>query len=65
MSEVPVLVSPKRWLRPDEFAEEFGIAIETQKKMRSRGDIPYSKRGGFIYYDRLKIDKWLEDAEMV
>jgi len=65
MSQVPVVIERKRWLTPSDILEEFGISKETQSKMRSRGDIPYSKRGKFIYYDRIKIDQWLEDAEMV
>lgn len=56
---------PKRWLSPEEFAELYGISTSTQAKMRmasSSSKIPFSKIGGkFIRYDRLLIDKWLED----
>jgi len=65
MSEGIVMRPPKRWLRPHDLAEEFEIKENTQAEMRKKGKIPYSKRGKFVYYDREKIDVWLEDAEMV
>lgn len=56
---------PKRWLDPVEFAEVYGFSVSTQAKMRmasNRSTLPYSKIGGkFIRYDRILIDKWLED----
>ena len=59
---------PKRWLSPEEFAEMYGISTSTQAKMRmssSSSKIPFSKIGGkFIRYDRLLIDKWLEDHQV-
>lgn len=65
MKEVVVMTSPKRWLRPHDLAEEFEIKEGTQAEMRKKGKIPYSKRGKFVYYDREKINAWLEAAEMV
>ena len=65
MKETVTVTMPKRWLRPADLAEEFGIAPDTQAGMRSTGRIPYSKRGKFIYYDREKIDIWLEEAAML
>jgi predicted DNA-binding transcriptional regulator AlpA len=59
---------PKRWLSPDEFAELYGFSTSTQAKMRmasNRSTLPYSKIGGkFIRYDRILIDKWLEDHQV-
>lgn len=55
----------KNWLLPIEFEEEFGIKVSTQNKMRMRKAIPYSKIGNFIWYSRAKINKWLEDAEVL
>lgn len=58
----------KRWLDPEEFAEEYGISTSTQAKMRmasSGSKIPFSKIGGkFIRYDRYAIDKWLEEHQV-
>ncbi len=65
MKDNITMTPPKRWLRPADLAEEFGIAKATQDQMRSDGRIPYSKRGKFVFYDREKIDAWLEDAVMV
>lgn len=57
----------KRWLSPSELAEEFGISKSTQSKMRMRSSsstLPYSKVGKFVKYDRVAIDKWLEDHKI-
>lgn len=56
----------KRWLLPEELEEQYGISESTQAKYRMQKKIPFSKIGGkFIRYDRLKIDKWLEEHEVV
>jgi len=62
---VIIMPQPKRWLRPDDLAEEFGISKNTQATLRSAAKIPYSKRGSLIFYDRTKIDAWLEDAVII
>ena len=57
----------KRWLNPSELAEEFGISKSTQSKMRmqsSKSNLPYSKVGKYVRYDRLAINKWLEDHKI-
>jgi hypothetical protein len=38
--------------------------MNNQAQMRSKKKIPFSKVGGYIFYDRIKIDKWLEDNDM-
>lgn len=53
-----------RWLNQDELCKEFGIAKATQSTYRANRMIPFSKIGKFIKYDRLKIDKWLENANV-
>jgi len=53
----------KRWLSPSELEEEYGFSKSTQSKMRMRSsasNLPYSKVGKFVKYDRIAIDKWLE-----
>lgn len=57
---------PKRWLNPPELEAHYGISISTQAKMRMKKSIPFSKIGQkFIRYDVHKIDKWLEEHEVV
>lgn len=51
----------KRWLTIKDFEEEFGVASSTQAKMRRDKVLPYSKLGGFVFYDRNAIDKVLEN----
>lgn len=54
----------KRWLSPDDLANEYGFSKSTQAKMRmarNSSTIPFSKiNGKYIRYDRIAIDKWLE-----
>jgi predicted DNA-binding transcriptional regulator AlpA len=58
----------KRWLSPSNLEEEFGFSQSTQAKMRMASNsstIPYSKIGGkFIRYDRIEIDRWLENHKV-
>jgi predicted DNA-binding transcriptional regulator AlpA len=58
----------KRWLSPNELEAEYGFSTSVQAKMRmasNRSTLPYSKIGGkFIRYDRVAIDKWLEDHQV-
>ena len=58
-------VQIKEWLSPLELETEFGIKVSTQNKMRACKAIPYSKISGFIKYNRTKINKWFEDAEVL
>ena len=53
-------MSNAKWIDTDGLEKEYGIKKSTQALYRSKKKIPYSKIGGFIYYDRNKIDKWIE-----
>ena len=59
------LGNQKRWMSPEELAFEYGFSKSTQAKMRMANNsstIPFSKIGGkYIRYDRVAIDKWLEN----
>lgn len=61
-------ISQKRWLLPSELEAEYGFSKSTQAKMRMASNsstIPFSKIGGkYIRYDRLAIDKWLEEHQV-
>lgn len=52
------------WLTPKQFEEEYQIKISTQNKMRRARKLPYSKVGNFIRYNRTKINKMFESAEV-
>lgn len=57
----------KRWLSPSELAEEYGISTSSQSKFRMKSNssnLPFSKIGKYIRYDRVAIDKWLEDHKI-
>lgn len=51
----------KRWLNPTELSKEFGFSESNQAKLRMNNKIPFSKIGRYVRYDRLEIDKWLEN----
>ena len=55
----------KRWLSPLELYVEYGFKENTMDKYRMEGKIPFSKVSTLIRYDRIKIDKWLENHEVV
>jgi len=56
--------TPKRWLNPNDLLEEFGFGLSNQAKLRMTKKIPFSKIGRYIRYDRLEIDKWLENNKV-
>lgn len=58
----------KRWLSPVELEDLYGFSQSWQAKQRmaeSGSALPFSKIGGkFIRYDRIEIDRWLEDHQV-
>ena len=50
-----------RWLDPHDLAKEYGFGRDNQAKLRMARKIPFSKIGRYIRYDRIEIDKWLEN----
>ncbi len=59
------LADKKEWLSPDEVVQQYGIAKSTQAQYRTEGKIPFSKLGRKVLYSKSKLNKWLEDAEVV
>ncbi len=62
------MVTEQRWLSPNDLEKDpdFLIPKQTQSKMRMQKRIPYSKIGNkFIRYDRLELNKWLENNAVV
>ena len=54
----------KRWLEISDVEREYGFSNNTQKRMRRLKQIPFSKVGKKIRYDRVELDKWLEDNKI-
>ena len=57
----------KRWLNTEEFSREYGFSKSAQSKMRMKSNssnLPFSKIGKYIRYDRVAIDKWLENHQI-
>lgn len=56
----------KRWLTPKELEIEYDFKEKTFVHYRGDRKVPFSKIGTkLIRYDRQKIDKWLEDHEII
>ncbi len=55
----------KEWLSQLGLEAEFGIKVSTQNKMRMAKILPYSKFGKRVFYSRSKINKMLEDSEVL
>ena len=59
--------SEKKWLRSKEVREKLSISSTTLQTMRIKGEIPYSKISGIIYYpaDGIQdiLNKNLQNAE--
>lgn len=49
-----------RFMNPKQLEEEYGFSENNQAQMRMKKRIPYVKIGGYVRYDRIEIDKWLE-----
>jgi DNA-binding Xre family transcriptional regulator len=57
----------KRWLSPNDLEKEYGFSKSTQAKMRmstNSSNIPFSKIGGYVRYDRILVDKWLSEHQV-
>lgn len=57
----------KRWLTPSQLEKEYGFSKSSQSKMRmlsSNSNIPFSKIGKYIRYDRIEIDIWLKNHQV-
>ena len=67
IAELQKAENKNRWLSPSDIEEEYGFSKSTQSKMRmqsSSSTIPFSKIGKYIRYDRVAIDKWLEEHQV-
>jgi excisionase family DNA binding protein len=53
--------TPGRIMNLAECAAYVGFVPQTIYRKTSAGEMPYSKRGGRLYFDREAIDKWLLD----
>ena len=52
------------WMTQLQLEEEFEFKVANQSRMRAAGVLPYSKIGKAIRYNREKINKLLNDAEV-
>ncbi|MBN7818026.1 helix-turn-helix domain-containing protein [Algoriphagus pacificus] len=53
----------KRWLKTYEVKKLLDISSGTLQSLRINGEIPYTKMGGILYYDRQEINRILEERK--
>ena len=51
----------KRWLRTDEVCDYLSLSSSQLQVLKTDGVLPVKKLGGTNYYDRIVIDKMLEE----
>lgn len=49
----------KQFFKLKEACQYLGISTSTMYKHTSKGKIPHSKRGKFIYFDKAELDAWV------
>lgn len=57
----------KKWLSPAELEAEYGFSRNNQSKMRmqsNNSNIPFSKVGRYIRYNRDAINIWLQNHQV-
>ena len=53
----------KEWLRSFEVMEMLGISTGTLQNLRINRDIPFTKMGGTLYYERAEVVKALNKCK--
>ena len=54
-------ITQKEWLKSAEVMEMLSISTGTLQNLRINGEIPYTRIGGTLYYERKAIIKLLND----
>ena len=50
---------PKKWLKTPEVMELLGMSDATLQSLRNKGEIPFIKLGGTVYYNAEELDEFL------
>lgn len=51
---------PKRWLKTNEVMELLGLSEVTLQTLRNRGQIPFRKLGGTVYFNAEELDEYIQ-----
>ena len=57
------VTAQKEWLRSSEVMEMLSISSGTLQNLRINRDIPFSKMGGTLYYERAEVVKALNKSK--
>ncbi|MCU4176982.1 helix-turn-helix domain-containing protein [Carboxylicivirga sp. N1Y90] len=56
--------NPKKWLKSFEVRELLGISPGTLQNFRVKGDLPYTRVGGMLFYEYADIQKMLKSNKI-
>jgi excisionase family DNA binding protein len=56
---------PKKYLNVQELAEYIGLHISTIYRKVNSNEIPHSKIGSRVIFDREKIDMWIDGNQII
>ncbi len=67
ISEIKLIIgnstTQKEWLRSSEVMEMLSISSGTLQNLRINRDIPFTKMGGTLYYERAGVVKALNECK--
>ena len=67
ISEIKLIIgnstTKKEWLRSSEIMEMLSISSGTLQNLRINRDIPFTKMGGTLYYERAGVVKALNECK--
>ena len=67
ISEIKLIIgnstTQKEWLRSSEVMEMLSISSGTLQNLRINRDIPFTKMGGTLYYERAEVVKALNECK--
>ena len=67
ISEIKLIIgnstTQKEWLRSSEIMEMLSISSGTLQSLRINRDIPFTKMGGTLYYERAEVVKALNKSK--
>lgn len=68
LAEIKKILSPekksntKKWIKSAEVQKLLAISAGTLQNLRNKGEIPFTKLGGVIFYDVNEINKLLDKS---
>jgi excisionase family DNA binding protein len=52
---------PKKWLKTSEVMELLGMSEVTLQTLRNKGQLPFRKVGGTVYFNAQELDEYIQN----